>query len=94
MVASVVMLGIALALGLLALLRAFQGRPLLPQLILDVVRRRTSRTSRTSPADQRVYVMAAVVFVAALLVTRNFVLAVIAGACVGLHRLFRRNHWL
>ncbi len=79
MVASVVMLGILLALGLLALLRALLGQPLLPQAVGDVVRR---RTGRTNPADQKVYVLAAVVFVAALLVTRNFVLAVIAGAAV------------
>ncbi len=68
-----------LALGLLALLRALRGHPLLPQAVGDVVRR---RTGRTNPADQKVHALAAVVFVAALLVSRNFVLAVIAGAAV------------
>lgn len=79
MVASVVMLGIALALGLLALLRALRGQPLLPRAVRDVVRR---RAGHAGAADQKVYVLAVVVFVAALLVSRNSVLAVIAAAAV------------
>lgn len=74
----VVGLGILLALGLLAVFRVLRGLPLLP-LSVKVVRR---RTGRTSVADQKVYVAAATVFVMALLVSRNFVFAVIAGAAV------------
>lgn len=75
----VVGLGTLLALGLLGVLRVLRGQPLLPQPAIDVVRR---HTGRTSVADQKVYVAAAVGFVLALLVSRNFVLAVIAGAAV------------
>lgn len=75
----VVGLGILLALGLLGVFRVLRGQPLLPQSAIDVVRR---RTGRTRVADQKVYLAAAAVFVVALLVSRNFVLAVIAGAAV------------
>jgi hypothetical protein len=75
----VVLLGILLALGLLAIFRLLRGHPLLPEALTQLTPRRASRQAL---AEQRVYVAAAAAFVVTFVVSRNFVLAVIAGAGV------------
>lgn len=75
----VVLLGVLLALGLIAVFRLLRGRPLLPEAL---TRPLAQRAGRRSIADHKVYVTAAVVFAAAFGVSRNFVIAVIAGAAV------------
>jgi hypothetical protein len=75
----VVLLGILLALGLLAIFRLLRGHPLLPEALTQLT---PPRASRRTLAEQRVYLAAAAAFVVTFVVSRNFVLAVIAGAGV------------
>ena len=75
----IIVLGICLALGLLAVFQLVRGHPLLPEALTQPVRQ---RAGRTKIADQKVYAVAAAAFVVTLLASRNYVLAVISGAAV------------
>ena len=74
-----ILLGILLALGLLGILRLLRGLRLLPE---SLTRLGPGRPGRKTLAEQQTLAFGAVAFVLVLLVTRNFVLAVIAGAGV------------
>lgn len=75
----VIALGILLALGLLGLIRLVSGRPLLPD---GLLRAGQYGGSRISLRDHRTLVSAGLVFALVVVVSRNLVLAVIAGAAV------------
>jgi hypothetical protein len=76
---TVIALGILLALGMLAALRVLRGEPILPQ---DLTRPVVERLHRHKPTGQKTYAAAGITFVVAFVVSRNFVIAVIAGAAV------------
>jgi tight adherence protein B len=76
----VVVLGVLLALGLLGIFRLVRGMPLIPSEATRLPRRRSGR--RMSVREKRTLVAGLVVGAGVLLVTRNFVFAVIAGSGV------------
>lgn len=75
----VVLLGVLLAIGLLGVARLARGRDLLPQSLTRLGR---GERSRRMLQEQRGLVFAGLVFVSVVLVSRNFVLGIIAGAAV------------
>lgn len=72
-------LGALLAIGLIGIARLARGLSLLPESVTKLAR---SDVSRRTLHEQRALLTAAVVFAAVVLVSRSFVLAVIAGAAV------------
>lgn len=82
MVILVVLLSTLLAVALLAIVRVLRGQPLVPVEVSESARLILARNSARNHAERRVLFLAGAAFLVALLVSRNFILAVIVGAAV------------